>query len=154
MDDRQPLTLQAELLRILDDAIEVGSAQRGNVQVFNEALGGLEIGAQRGFDPAFLELFRLVKPDDASICARAWRLRHRVAVADVALDASFAPYLGMARQAGFRAVQSTPLLTRQGRAVGVLSTHFADARHPSASQGILLDHCASRAAALIERLAA
>jgi hypothetical protein len=39
-------------------------------------------------------------------------------------DPDFAPYRGIAAQAGFRAVQSEPLIGKGGELVGVLSIHF------------------------------
>lgn len=143
-----PADISDALLGILDSALYATQATRGNIQVFNPALGGLEIRAHRGFSEPFLKLFRLVRPDDPSACGRAFRSGHRVIVPDVYSDPEFAPFLPMARQAGFRAVQSTPIRA-DGQVVGVLSTHFSNPANISPVVARVLDELCVQAAALI-----
>ena len=50
--------------------------------------------------------------------------RQPVLIPDVTTDPSFAVHRNIAESAGFRAVQSTPLINRRGTLLGVLSTHF------------------------------
>jgi hypothetical protein len=52
--------------------------------------------------------------------------------ADVAADRGFEPHREIAASSGFRAVQSTPLADREGRLIGVVSTHYARPYAPSA----------------------
>jgi GAF domain-containing protein len=93
-----------------------------------------------------------VQWDDASACAQALRRGSRVVVADVRTDPSFAPCRNIAEEAGFLAVQSTPLIGASGDVLGVLSTHF---REPlaelSKESRRSLDDCAAAAAALLEQ---
>lgn len=145
----------AEVLRqtlqdILAEALSVGPAQFGNVQVLNLQQDALEIAVQHGFSAAFLEAFRRVQRTDGCACGRAWQQRRRISIGSVENDAAFQPYVAIARKAGFCAVQSTPILLGDGAAVGVLSTHFDYPRVPSFAEGVLLDHCAQRAARAIE----
>lgn len=51
--------------------------------------------------------------------------------ADIDGDDDWKDMLGVARDAGFRAVQSTPLLGRDGPVAGMLSTHFDGVDRPS-----------------------
>ena len=60
-------------------------------------------------------------------------------------------YLSIVFSAGFRAVQSTPLISRGGELIGVLSTHFRRPHRPSAPELHLLDLHARQAAEVIER---
>lgn len=152
MNDGESGPLELALLAILDEAMAVGGATRGNIQFLNRETDALEIRVQRGFDRAFVEHFRRVRGDDGSACGRALRHRRRIAIGDITQDAAFAPFLAIAQQAGFQAVQSTPILAADGRALGVLSTHFPAPQLPSLSEGVMLDHCAARAAQVIERL--
>ncbi|MBV8063772.1 MAG: hypothetical protein JOY51_09255, partial [Nevskia sp.] len=55
--DTPHAALRAALLEVLDTAIAVTGAARGNVQLFNRRSDGLEIVAERGFPKEFLELF-------------------------------------------------------------------------------------------------
>ena len=51
---------------------------------------------------------------------------------------------------GFRACHSTPLFTRNGRVIGVLSVHFRAPHRPSERETRLMDLYARMAADLIE----
>ncbi|HEV7928824.1 MAG TPA: ATP-binding protein, partial [Nitrosospira sp.] len=55
------------------------------------------------------------------------------------------------RVSGMRASQSTPLISREGRVVGILSTHWRDVHYLSDRELRLLDMLARQAADLIER---
>src|SRR5262249_31765944 len=68
--------------------------------------------------------FASVGPESGSACGRALRTRETVCIEDVTQDSDFAPHHEIAAQAGFRAVQSEPLIGRGGQLVGVLSIHF------------------------------
>jgi GAF domain-containing protein len=118
-----------ELLgRILSSSLDLMGAPLGNVQLMNWKSGHLSIAAQRGFREPFLEVFRSVRADDGAACGQALRRRSPVVIEDVLDDAEFAPFREVALEAGFRAVQSTPLVSSNGAFVGMVSTHF-DARH-------------------------
>ena len=143
-------SVREALLAVLDEAMEVGPARLGNIQVVNLADDALEIVVHRGFQPAFLQRFARVRREDTCCCGRAWRHGRRFAVPSVHLDAGFAPYLDDVLAAGYQAVQSTPIVGNDGKVIGVMSTHFAQPQQPSTAEGLLLDHCAARAARLIE----
>jgi GAF domain-containing protein len=51
-------------------------------------------------------------------------------ILDVRTDDSFAPHWDIAAAAGFRAVQSTPLIDRAGQVRGVVSSHYPDPYQP------------------------
>jgi hypothetical protein len=69
--------------------------------------------------------------------ASADRLTRRVehfaqtAVADVRADPRFTPHREIAAAAGFRAVQSTPLVDYASHLIGMVSTHFQRPHRPS-----------------------
>ena len=117
---------QEALDQILESAIELHHADFGNVQVLEPATERLEIVAQRGFRPDFLVQFRSVGVEDPSSCGRALLTCATVQIPDIAEDAAFAPYRDTAIRAGYRAVQSTPLISRGGALIGVLSVHFGE----------------------------
>jgi PAS domain S-box-containing protein len=83
----------------------------------------------------------------------AFRRRWRATIIeDVEEDPPYALLRAIARRAGYRAVQSTPLLARDGSPLGVLSTHWAAVHRPSESDLRRLDLYARQAADFIERL--
>jgi PAS domain S-box-containing protein len=136
----------------LENAIATVAADFGNMQLYNAQTGALGIVAQRGFREDFLVHFRTVRMDDSSACARAMLSGERVIVEDVLLDPEFEPHRQIAAAAGFRAVQSTPVRTRDGRVLGMLSTHFREPHRVSNRDQRLLDLYARHAADLIERI--
>jgi hypothetical protein len=109
--------------RALEGALTLAGADRGNLQIADPALGGLRIAAQHGFGAEFLDYFAVVD-DDRSACGRAAREGTQTVIADVDTDAGFAPHRDIAAASAFRAVQSTPLIDRTGRLLGVVSTHY------------------------------
>jgi GAF domain-containing protein len=72
-----------------------------------------------------------VKKDDGSACGRAFRERVSVIIPDIEKDAAFAAFRQEANNAGFQAVQSTPLATHDGKLLGLVSTHFANPHEPT-----------------------
>jgi two-component system CheB/CheR fusion protein len=147
----QSAELNAGLQEVLDAALAMLGADMGNVQLLNPATGSLEIAAQRGFQKDFLEFFRDVSADDNSACARSLRTGNRVVIEDVEKDAEFAPLRPVAAKAGYRAVQSTPLIAHNGELLGVLSTHFREPQVPSDRNLKRLDLDVRQAVAFIER---
>ncbi|HEV2319215.1 MAG TPA: GAF domain-containing protein [Verrucomicrobiae bacterium] len=136
------------VLQILDAAIELDGASKGTVQLFDPEIDALHIVGQRGFDPAFLELFEIVRPDDLCICGRSLRHKRRVMCHDIMADRLFSPYFSTVSANGIRAVQSTPVIGADGRARGVISTHFSKVHILTQSAGKVLDGFASEMAAL------
>lgn len=151
-DEKRRQQLHAALLEILDEAMHIDKAACGKIRIYNPESGRLEIGAQRGFSDGFVKSFEAVGQHETLACARAFRLRHRVTVPDVATDPFSGPYRSAAGTEGFTAMQSTPLLASDGRVLGTLSTHFSRAHHPSTSAALVLDYLSQKAAAVIENL--
>jgi GAF domain-containing protein len=110
--------LQSVLECVLSNGLELTSAALGNIQLMDWKTGNLTIAAQRGFKEDFLSFFRFVRADDGSACGRAMRNRNSIIIEDVMLDREFAPRQSIAVDAGFRAVQSTPLISSSGAFLG------------------------------------
>jgi hypothetical protein len=122
--------LGALLDEVLEFALTLLRAERGNVQLADPATGALRIAAQRGFSAEFLAYFAAVT-DDRSACGRAAQHHAQVVITDVTTDPGFAPHREIALASGFRAVQSTPLVNRAGHLVGMVSTHYPRPTTPS-----------------------
>jgi PAS domain S-box-containing protein len=123
--------LTSLLDEVLNAVIQLQGADFGNVQLYDPETRSLSIVAQRGFGAEFMEHFRIVTVDDGSACAKALGTGMHVIIEDVMLDAAFEPHRYIAASAGFRAVQSTPLVERcSGMPIGIVSTHFRDPHPP------------------------
>lgn len=131
--------LNIALEEILDSSIRLLGADFGNVQLYNAKHKVLELVTARGFHPEFIETFKFVSSDDNTACGRAARSSERIIVEDVEQDALYEPYRQDAAKADYRAVQSTPLIDRQGRLLGMLSTHFRAPHRPTEDNLRLLD---------------
>jgi PAS domain S-box-containing protein len=144
--------LRTALDDVLNGAILTTRSDFGNIQLFNPEIKALEIVAQRNFQKDFLEYFRTVKVDEGSACAQAMQSGERIIIEDVQLDHTYERHRGVAAAAGYRAVQSTPLKSRSGSIIGMLSTHFRHRHRVSDRDQRLLDLYARHAADFVERL--
>ncbi len=115
--------------------------------------GELLLLAFRGFTPEAAQFWEWVPADSGSTCAAALRTRERVIVSDTeTCDFMVGTEdLRIYRQTGIRAVQSTPLLSRTGQIVGMISTHWREPHTPSERDLRTFDVLARQAADLIER---
>jgi PAS domain S-box-containing protein len=86
-------------------------------------------------------------------CGVALQRGERVIVEDVTTSPIFVgtPALEVQLKAGVRAVQSTPLTSRTGKALGMFSTHFKTPHRPDERSLRLLDLLARQTADMIER---
>ena len=114
--------------------LKVNGTARGNIQLMDWGLGHLTIRAHRGFDQDFVSRFARVRTRDGTACGRAIRERCSISIEDVLTDREFAPYRASAEEFGFRAVQSTPLISSSGALLGVISVHFPARHRPTDSE--------------------
>jgi len=140
------------LAEILDTAIAISLADFGTLQLLDVSSGELKIVAHRGFPEWWLDFWSSVAPGHGS-CGAALLRGERIVVEDVEQSPIFhdAKELDIQRRAGVRAVQSTPLVSRSGRFLGMLSTHYKSPRRLDERVLRLLDLLAWQAAELIDR---
>jgi hypothetical protein len=126
---------------VVEAAVEIVGSDAASVQVFDHDQGGLRLAGWRGFDPASAAFWGLVVPESASTCGLALAAGTRVVVPDVEAAATLAGSddLHEYRRSGLRAVQSTPLVTSEGRVVGMLSTHWQRPHEVRAEELRLID---------------
>jgi signal transduction histidine kinase/DNA-binding response OmpR family regulator len=144
-------TLEEGLNEMLAATIQLLGADKGHVQILAAERGVLHIVAQRGFETDFLDFFREVSIEDDSACGQALRSGKRILIEDIESEPSYAPYRQIARAAGYRAVQSTPLLSPDGTLLGMLSTYCCLPQRPGDTELRCLDLYARQAADFIER---
>jgi PAS domain S-box-containing protein len=141
--------LQPLLEEVLTASIALQRADFGIVQLYNPKSQALEVVAHHGFRQDSLDYFSRVSESEAAW--RALRRGERVIIEDVLTDADFASRQPIAVSAGFRAMQSTPLVSRSGEPLGMISTHFRQPHRPSERDLRLTDLYARQAAEMIER---
>lgn len=146
---------EAEALheKILDAAMAIMRSDFASMQLFHPERGELRLLAYRGFNPAAAVFWEWVRPASGSTCGVALATKQRSIVADIELSDFMAGSedLETYRHTGIRAVQSTPLISRAGHLLGMISTHWRQVHQPSDHDLRLLDVLARQAADLIER---
>ena len=137
---------------VLDAAVRIMRSDMASMQVLDENENALRLLAFRGFDPEFGKVFQFVRPETRTACSLARQLVRRVIVSDVETCDFFVGTTALAdhRKSGIRAVQSTPLISRNGKLVGMISTHWRKTHEPSERDLRNLDILARQAADLIE----
>ncbi|HEV2461878.1 MAG TPA: PAS domain-containing protein, partial [Ktedonobacterales bacterium] len=112
--------------QLLDAAIAVMRTDMGSMQMLDRDQNVLRLLAWKGFAPASATFWESVRVDAGSSCGVALRTGERVIVPEVERCDFMAgtPDLEYYRLSGIRAVQSTPLVSRDGRLIGMLSTHW------------------------------
>jgi len=120
------------LKEILDVAIEITGADKGNIQLLNGDAESLRLVTQIGFDDPFVEFFECGHNGD-SACGVALKSKQRVVVEDIEKSEIYAgkPALQAMHEADVRAVESVPLISSEGNALGIISTHLSHGHRPS-----------------------
>ena len=150
--------------RLMDAAVEIMHSDCASLQVLHpergesDHIGELELVTFRGFTAQAAEFWKWVRPDSQSTCGVALRTGQRCDVPNAMNDSRITgDDLAMYMQTGIRAVQTTPLVARDGRLFGVISTHWKlprDSQTVSERDWQMLDVLARCAADLMERIQA
>ena len=117
------------------------------------ARGELKLIANHGFSEAAAKFWAWVRADSRCTCGVAIARRERV-IADDIENTEFMAGTEDQKQllaAGIRSAQTTPLLSRRGELVGMITTHWKVPHTPSERDLWLLDIVARLASDLIER---
>lgn len=139
--------------KLVETARRIMRSDFATIQRLDEQSNRLQIIAHIGLNEEALSYWQWVNSGQATTCGRALQLRERVIVEEFDTYDFFAntPDLVQFQKAGVHAAQSTPLLTRTGKLVGMITTHWTCSHVPSERDLWLLDMIARQAADLIER---
>ncbi len=144
--------LEPVLVEIVDAAIAISDADFGNIQLLDPESSELKIVASRGFPKWWLDFWNSVSVGNGT-CGTALGRNERVIVEDIEQSPIFVgtPTLEIQLKAGIRAVQSTPIVSRSGRLLGMFSTHYKKPHKLQDHDLQLIDLLAQQAADIIER---
>jgi len=137
---------------MLDAAVSLAHADGGTVQLLDTENGALRLLAAKGLPSALTKHFTIVDARSGTPCELALQSGKR----------SFADFTQGTPESedsdrwhrevgGLRCAQSTPLMTRSGRPIGALSTHWKEFHVPTERELRFLDLLARQAADAIER---
>ncbi|MCW1924765.1 GAF domain-containing protein [Luteolibacter arcticus] len=133
---------------ILAAAITLTRADAGVVQILDPASGDLSVLAAKGFEEDLVVRFQRVDANSPTSCGLALRSNQRAYI-DFDTPGESSPALGLLSSAGFRSAQSTPLTSRAGTLIGMLTTHWHHRHRLEDRQLQFLDLLARQAADLI-----
>ncbi|MBD2067701.1 GAF domain-containing protein [Leptolyngbya sp. FACHB-671] len=143
--------IQTLYQEIVATAIALTRADAGSVQILDEATQDCLLLAAQGFEQTIIERFYRVNASSNASCGMT------LATGDCAfidfdgphkdLDASVRWHF----EAGYLSAQSTPLISRSGKVIGMVSTHWRKHHRPSDRELRFLDLLARQAADLIEQ---
>ena len=138
---------------VLDAAISLMSADMGSMQVFMPQRDELRLLVNRGFHPESEAFWEYVRIDSTCSCGLALLSGARAILPDIETcePAIGAGDLAAYRRSGIRAVQSTPLISRSGELLGMISTHWRAPHQPTELALRTFDVLARQAADLIDR---
>jgi len=140
----------AMLRDVLLASIELTGAQKGNVQLYDEAVNALTIRTQAGFGPEFLDHFRQVPAGRDCVCGQALQRRERIVVEDAFEGKRYRELWEHYRREDLTACISSPLIGMDGRAYGMLNVHFKERHRPTDYELRLLDLYVHQAERVLE----
>lgn len=151
--------LEALYGKIVDAAVSITGSQFGTMQLLcpqghpSGHGGELQLLCSRGLPPEAVGFWQWVSPMAYSSCTMALQLGQRAIIPDFEewADIAGTEDLIAFRRAGIRSAQTTPLRSRDGRLLGMISTHWSAPHQPSERDLRLLDILARQAADLLER---
>ncbi|MBW6422760.1 GAF domain-containing protein [Rhizobium sp. XQZ8] len=143
--------------KIVDAAISITRSQFGTMQLLRKSEDGsgtgLHLLTSRGLTPQDQAVWQWVTPSAFSSCTQALKSGQRAIIPDFETwpDIAGTPDLLAFRRAGIRSAQTTPLVSRDGSLLGMISTHWSEPHQPSNRDLRLLDILARQAADLLDR---
>ncbi len=150
ISESTPESLYAQ---ILGAAIELMASDAASVQMLAADQTSLRLLAWRNFHPDSAAVWQRVVVGAGCASSKALHDNERVVVSDIEACEFMTGTQDQQeyRRSGIRAVQSTPLQSRSGRPLGMLSTHWRTPHHPTEEDFRFFDVLARQAADLIER---
>ena len=138
---------------IMTAAIRLTNSDAGTVQIYDPHMEELMLLATSGFSRKMIDHFALVNAGSKTSCGIALGKGERTFVDfDDPQAEDTDGSLRMHLEAGYRSAQSTPLVSRTGKPIGMVSTHWKTPGHrPTESELRFLDLLARQAADLIEQ---
>ena len=151
--------MSVKLSTALDEGYILGEALRTAAAIQGTRLGllfvlsptedELVVGASLGFDQDTLAAFSAIRPGDGGFAA-CLEQKGRVIIEDAEADPCMARFHEVFRRLGIKMIHSTPLITRSGKPLGVLSTQFTGPHRLLEQEISLVDLCARQAIDFLE----
>jgi PAS domain S-box-containing protein len=138
--------------KVIDTVLDITGADMGNIRLVDPKTGHLKIVEQRGFDHPLRQVCDYSEGGNC-LCDLALKQNQRIVIEDITKNtpAENTAELEEHIAAGIRAIQSTPLKSRNGQLLGILSVYFRNPFTPDERLLTLLELLANQTADIIER---
>ncbi|HMC32001.1 MAG TPA: ATP-binding protein [Candidatus Angelobacter sp.] len=138
------LSSNLELQRLLNDVLtSIATLQKTDLGMLlllpERSSKSLHVATHAGFTAEQIKLF-------GDLPASFFSPERRVLIEDIETPGTFFPFVDAAKQVGFRAIFSTPIINVRGEALGVVVTFFRKPHSPSERQSRLVELYARQAA--------
>jgi PAS domain S-box-containing protein len=143
------LELQPVLEEVLTSVISLQGADTGVLRLYEPETDELVVVASVGVGEDYLAVLGRV-PARASVWGRAFAERRTFISEDVDGDPAFEGFREAVSSSGFRAVYTSPLITRRGEIIGTIATHFREPRKPTDREERLIELYALEASGVID----
>jgi PAS domain S-box-containing protein len=142
--------LADQLKLILATIVRMHGAEKGVISIYDPSRDRLIVAASQGYEPRALEALRELKPGEGAT-GLAYQSRQRVIIEDADRDPRVTAFRELQRQENVRSVHATPLIARDGEALGSLTVHLPRVHRPTERELRIADICSRKAAVFIER---
>jgi PAS domain S-box-containing protein len=138
---------------IVDAAMRLMRSDAASVQMLDRDTQELRLLAWKGFHPESAAYWHRVTSQMGTMCGSALKRGERIIVTDVWKESypEGSKSLDHFRLSGIRSVQSTPLVSRDGSVIGMISTHWQGRHVPQERDFAMFDVLARQAADVVER---
>lgn len=142
-------TLYETILELIADIMEADFA---GIHLLDDSGNEMTLEAYRNLDPQSLKYWHRITKDNTTSCGQAFQKWERIIISDIddatALinQSDYEAY----QVAGIKAMQSTPMVSRRGKKMGIISTCWRNPHYPSAHKINLFDAVVRQVADLIE----
>jgi two-component system CheB/CheR fusion protein len=136
---------------IMAAAVVLTHAHAGTVQILDPETRELVLLAAEGVPPEMVERFRRVDAYSSTPCGRALAQNTRALIDFDVPGEDPDGSMRLHREAGFVSAQSTPLVSRTGKVIGMVTTHWRERRQPTVRELRFLDLLVRQAADVIDQ---
>jgi PAS domain S-box-containing protein len=143
--------LQEGLEAALGATVKLLGADGGIVRLLDPERSVLRVAVHHNFDGRTLATYDEIPADSDTDSGMVLKAGHRVIIDDVDSGSDFGPFRELARASGFRSIQATPLIGREGDPLGMLATHRHKLHRLDTVECATLDLCARQICNFIER---
>lgn len=136
---------------LLDISMQLMQSDFASIQYYDAELERLVLQGHINLHPRSAKHWHIVTAASSTACGEALRKKERTVIADVEDSSYVEEDRKYFRLSGIRAVQSTPLVSRKGELLGMLSTMWKEVRTLQEDNYKFFDVIVRQAADLIER---